>query len=402
MSTKTKSYKNHYKVLIVGGGTAGITVSARIKHQLGPAQIAIIEPTDKHFYRPLWTLVGAGVVDLKETERPMKDIIPKGVSWIQSKVKEFLPEKNTLQLSNGDEIRYDFLVVATGIEQKWDEIKGLKESLGKNGVCSNYSYQTVESTWEAFQNFKEGNALFTFPKGPITCGGAPQKIMYLAEHYLRLNGRRSKANVHYVSALPRIFGIEKYRHALENIIDQRNIHTHFKHHLIEVRGNEKVAIFEEVETKKILEMPFNLLHVTPPMHAPESIRRSSLIDSKGYVDVDANTLQHKKFFNIFSLGDVSNLPTAKTGAAIRKEAPELVKNLLSLMNGKELTGKYSGYSSCPLVTSYGKVMLAEFDYSGEPKETFPFDQSKERRSMYLLKRYLLPPLYWYGMLKGRA
>lgn len=122
----------------------------------------------------------------------------------------------------------------------------------------------------------------------------------------------------------------------------------------------------------------------------------------GWVDVDKYTLQYVKYSNIFSLGDASGLPTSKTGAAIRKPAPVLVANLLATINKQALSAVYTGYTSFALVTGYGKLVLAEFDYDGKPMETFPFDQSKERWSMYHLKRWVLPWLYWNKILMGQA
>lgn len=289
-----------------------------------------------------------------------------------------------------------------GIQINWHLVKGLKESLGKNGVCSNYAYETVESTWENIRNLNEGIAVFTQPNTPIKCGGAPQKIAYLAEDYFRLNGRRDRIVVKFISGMPSIFSVKKYADALMKHCQQTGIETLFKHNLVEIRPEKKEAIFINLDTQQELVQPYDMIHVTPPMGPPDFIKNSPLADSAGWVDVNKSSLQHNKYKNVFGLGDASSLPTSKTGAAIRKQAPVLVKNLLSLMKGEALTASYDGYTSCPLVTGYDSLILAEFDYDLNPRETFPFDQSKERYSMFLLKKYVLPPLYWHGMLRGRA
>lgn len=391
-----------YKVLIVGGGTAGITVAAQLRKKLGEGEIAIIEPSTKHYYQPLWTLVGGGIFPKEDSEREEKDYIPEGVKWIQAKVTEFYPEENAVLTDKGEKTNYDYLVVCPGIQINWDKVKGLKESLGKNGVCSNYSYETVESTWENIKNLKQGIAVFTQPNTPIKCGGAPQKIAYLAEDYFRIHGVRDKITVKFISGMPSIFSVKKYADALMKHCQETGIETIFKHNLVEIRPEKKEAVFINLDTNEELVQPYDMIHVTPPMGPPDFIKNSPLADSAGWIDVDKSTLQHKKYPNIFGLGDASNLPTSKTGAAIRKQAPVLVKNLLSLVKGEPLTATYDGYTSCPLVTGYDSLILAEFDYDLNPRETFPFDQSKERYSMFLLKKYVLPPLYWYGMLRGRA
>jgi sulfide:quinone oxidoreductase len=393
---------NHFDVLIVGGGTAGLSVAARLAQAPEkPARIAVIEPSDKHYYQPIWTLVGAGVFPKEESEREEAALIPEGVTWIRDAVASFDPEHDAVTTAKGERLTYGQLVVAMGMQLDWDKIAGLPEALGKGGVVSNYRYDLVDSTFRAISEFKGGNALFTFPSTPIKCAGAPQKIMYLAEHAFRKQGVRDKAKVIYTCATPSIFGVAKYRVALEKIVKQRAIDTRFRLDLVEIRGERKEAVYRHLDSGEQVVIPYEMIHVTPPQSAPDVIKRSALADAGGWVDVDKHTTQHVRFPNVFSLGDCSSLPTSKTGAAIRKEAPVTVENLLALRAGRPLTGHYDGYASCPLVTGYGTVILAEFTYGGVPAESFPFDQAQERYSMYALKAYGLPQMYWHGMLQGR-
>ena len=391
----------HHQIVVVGGGTAGISVAARLTNGwFNKRDVAVIEPADTHYYQPLWTLVGGGVVPKEVTGRPMKSVMPKRVHWIKDAVAEFEPDKNTIRTREGKVITYDWLVVAAGLQINWDKIPGLKETVTRNGVCSNYSYETVDSTWQNIKNFKGGTAIFTMPSGAVKCGGAPQKIMYLADETFRKNGVRKGSTVMFTSTLPNIFAVERYRKTLEEVIKRKEIVCHFREELIEVRGEQHEAVFKHLDTGDVVTRKFDMLHVTPPMGPPSFLATSALADKDGWVDVDKATLQHKRFSNVFAIGDCSNLPTSKTGAAIRKQAPVLVGNLISAMSSQTLSGKYDGYTSCPLVTGYGKLVMAEFDYDKKPEETFPIDQSKERWSMWLVKRYLLPQLYWHGMLKG--
>lgn len=330
----------------------------------------------------------------------MKDVIPRYASWLQQPVQQFFPESNHIQLANKEKLKYDYLVICPGLQINWSDVKGLKENIGKNGVCSNYSPKYVNETWKQIANFKGGNAIFTNPDTPIKCGGAPMKIMYLAEDYFRKNHVRTKTNVIFETAKPAIFDVDKYRKPLEQIIEERNIKVDYQHHLIEIDGENKQATFENLQSGETKTLDYTMLHVTPPMGPLNVIKNSSLSDSLGWVDVNHTTMQHQKYDNIFSLGDACNAPTSKTGAAIRKQAPVVVNNLLQAMNGDMLTHHYDGYTSCPIVTSYNTMMLAEFDYNKKPRESMPFNQAKERRSMYLFKKEILPRMYWYGMLKG--
>jgi sulfide:quinone oxidoreductase len=397
--------QHHPKIVIVGGGTGGLTVAARLCRALARPNVTIIEPSDRHYYQPLWTLVGGGAATKESTVRAEADLIPRGAAWVRDRVREFLPEQDAVVTAEGRAIDYDYLVVAPGIQLDWDRIAGLPDALGKDGVCSNYSYETVDSTWRFVQGLRSGRAIFTMPGTPVKCGGAPQKIMWLAEHHFRRTGVRGAIEVVFASAGGRIFGVQKYAAALERLVQEREVVTRFHHDLVAVRPRAREAVFVRRapgDAPEEVVMTYDLLHVTPPMSAPEFVRRSPLADAAGWLDVDKQTLQHRRHANVFALGDASSLPTSKTGAAIRKQAPVLVANLLALMHGRPLAAAYDGYTSCPLVTGYGRLILAEFDYEGKPRETFPFDQSKERRSMYLLKKYALPQLYWHGMLRGRA
>ncbi|MGW8022738.1 type II sulfide:quinone oxidoreductase Sqr [Staphylococcus xylosus] len=379
-----------------------LTVASRLlrKKQSLKGKIAIIDPAEYHYYQPLWTLVGAGASSLKSSRKDMKSVIPEGVQWIKNAVSSFQPENNSIILGDNSVVSYEFLVVAPGLQINWSSIKGLKENIGKNGVCSNYSPDYVRETWRQISKFKQGNAIFTHPNTPIKCGGAPMKIMYLAEDYFRKHNIRSNANVIYKTPKDALFDVGKYNKELEKIVEERDIIVDYNYNLVEIDGDKKEATFEHIKTNDRKTIDYEMLHVTPPMGPLRVLKESTLSDSDGWVDVNPTTLQHKSYSNIFALGDASNVPTSKTGAAIRKQAPIVVNNLLQVMDNEMLTHHYDGYTSCPIVTGYNKLILAEFDYNKKPKETFPFNQAKERRSMYIFKKDLLPKMYWYGMLKG--
>ena len=395
---------HQHQIVIVGGGNAGISTAAQLLRKNKQLDIAIVEPSDKHYYQPAWTLVGAGVFDIKKTIHSEAGVIPEGVKWIKQKVVSFQPEKNTITLDDNETLVYDYLIVAPGIQLNWNEIKGLKETLGKNGVCSNYSVDIAPYTWECIKNFKGGKALFTNPNTPVKCGGAPHKIMWLAADYFKKHHVFDKTEIQYWSGGTRLFGVDKYEKTLKKVAERDKVQMNFFTKLVEIDGPNKKAKFTgfgEQNKGKEYWVDFDMIHVTPPQSAPDFIKNSPLANAEGWVDVDKNSLQHLNYANVFSLGDASSLPTSRTGAAIRKQAPVLVKNLLALMEGKPLTESYNGYTSCPVVTGYGKLVLCEFDYDNKPLETFPFDQSKERWSMYQLKRRVLPWLYWHKILSGK-
>lgn len=398
-----------FKVLILGGGAGGVSVAAKLVNKLGQGQIAIIDPSDRHYYQPLWTVVGAGLASIDETVKNQKDVIPEGVSWIKEKVISVDPTHKKVLLSDQSMVEFEFLIVATGLQLDWDKIKGAKEALGSDGVCSVYQFNQVEYAAELIQNFKGGRAIFVMPQTPIKCAGAPQKVMYLAENIFRNHGVRHKSEIMFMTAGKAMFGIPVFSNQLDQIVKERDIHPKFQHKLIEIKKESKEALFEVVRPNgevAVESYNYDLLHVVPTMSAHNFITQSGLAvtegEQKGWLAVDKFTLQHLNYPYIFGIGDVTGVPNSKTGAAVRAQYPIVAANLLSVMNGKQPTMKYNGYSSCPLITEIGKVMLAEFGYEGKLLPTFPLDPAVPRTSYWYLKRYLLSKLYWYGMLKGIA
>lgn len=394
-----------FKVVIVGGGNAGISAAARLARVLARGEVAVIEPSDTHYYQPLWTLVGGGAATREETARPQASVIPDGVEWIQARAERLDPEQDEVILEGGEAIGYDVLVVAAGIELHWGAVKGLEGAVGRDQVCSNYSFDTVEYTWQTIKEFQGGTALFTMPPPPIKCAGAPQKIAYLADDALRRQGVRDRSKVIYAAGTPGIFAVPEYAKTLNAVIARKGIETRFQHVLTELRPEAKQAVFEDRANGGVeVIIDYDMIHVTPPQRAPRLVRESPLAGDGGWAAVDKHTLQSPTYPNVFSLGDSSSLPTSKTGAAVRGQAPILAANVLAFLDGAAPASfqQYDGYTACPVVTGYGKLVMAEFDYDLTPRPSFPFDQTKERWSMYQLKRHLLPRYYWSRLLTGKA
>lgn len=406
--------ENHFKVLILGAGSGGTAIAARLKHNMPAKNIGIIEPAEFHYYQPLWTLVGAGVVKKETTKKPMSSVIPKGVAWIQDRVQSVNPQAKTVTCASGKAITFDYLVVATGLKLDWGKIKGVEGEIGKNGICSIYQYEDAEKTAQMIQSFKGGDAIFVMPPVPIKCAGAPQKIMYMAEEIFQKNGVRENTRVTFTAAGKVIFGVPAFAAPLMKVAERKKINLQFSHKLVEVKPAEHIAVFEkstettvngEVKVStELVSMHYELLHVVPPMSAHDYVRESGLAFTSGpqagWLKVDQGTLQHQDYKFIFGVGDVTGVPNSKTGAAIRKQAPIVVQNMLDVMDGVAPTQQYDGYASCPLITGTGKVILAEFGYDGKLMPSFPMDMTKERKSMWILKKDLLPPMYWKGMMKG--
>jgi len=397
--------KAKHQIVIVGGGTAGVTVAARLLRK-GYTDVAVIEPSDQHYYQPMWTLVGAGQAKASTTVRPEASVMPKHATWIRNAVSAFDPDANTVTCADGATYEYDALVVCPGIQLDWNRTEGLEQAIGKNGVSSNYRFDLAPKTWDFIQSTRSGSAVFMMPSGPIKCGGAPQKIAYLASDYWRKQGVLNKIDVHLVVPTPRAFGIPEIADNLDKVIANYGIHLHTMSEVTGVDADSRKATVTAVgEGGTDITLPFDILHAVPRQSAPDWIKSSPLStgDDNGYVEVDKFTMQHVRYPNVFSLGDAGSTPNSKTGAAVRKQAPAVVDNIDAYFTGRPLQAEYHGYSSCPIVTSSHDMLLAEFDYDLKLEPSFPvLDPTKPHRAYWYLKKYGLPFLYWNLMLKGLA
>jgi sulfide:quinone oxidoreductase len=396
-----------HQMLIIGGGTAGVSVAARLLRKKY-ADVAVMDPAEQHFYQPAWTLVGAGLFDQAKTARPQAKVMPKGATWIKKAAASFDPDNNTVTATDGSTYEYDVLVVCPGIQLDWRRTEGLHDTLGRNGVSSNYQFDLAPKTWEFLRATRSGTAVFTMPSGPIKCAGAPQKIAYLAADHWRKEGVLRDVDIHLVVPTPRIFGIPEIADNLDEVIADYGITLHVQSELASVNGDDRKATIKAVgEHGTDTTLSFDLLHAVPHQSAPDWVKSSPLStgDANGYVDIDKHTMQHVRYPNVFALGDAGSSPNSKTGAAVRKQAPVVVENIDSFLKNQRLAKEYHGYASCPLVTSSHDMLMAEFDYSMQMTPTFPtwmFDPAKPHRAYWYLKKYGLPFLYWNLMMKGVA
>lgn len=397
------SQGSHYNIVIVGGGSSGVTVAAELEAKHCQGSIAVIEPSDIHTYQPALTLVGAGVTPLKAIRRPTRELLPADVTLIPQAAATFTPESNSLTLADGTSVSYDWLILCPGLELKWDAVAGLKDTIGKNGVCSNYSPATAPYTQECVESIRHGQtALFTMAPMPIKCPGAPQKAAYLAADLFRKKGILHAVDVKYLTATPSIFGVPFFAKQLNKVAARYGIDVRLQHVLTAVNGANKTATFSRPDGQDPVTLPFDMIHVTPPQGPIAAFANSPFADEAGWVDVDKNTLKSTKFANVWGLGDGTSTPNSKTAAAVRKQAPVVVDQILAAMKGTDSTAAYDGYASCPLTTAYGKVIMAEFRYGGEVTPTLPLDPGKERWVNWWIKTTGLPLMYWYYMLKGRV
>lgn len=382
-------------IVVAGGGTGGLSVAATLAKE--GHEVTVIEPSPFHYYQPLWTLVGGGEAKLEDSRKPVENVMPSNVYHVKDEVKDIIPSENKVVLKDAAPITYDVLLMATGITENPDAVKGLKEALRDDPrVCTIYGYKYASKVWDAVQEFRGGKALFTFPAGPLKCAGAPQKIMYLAHDHW---SNRYPAEIDYFTCLPAIFGVPKYSERLMEVCSKRDINVNLQTTLTEVDSANSIAKFTSADGESI-ERPFDFLHVGLPHKPVPAVAQSDVTDATGFVDVDEGTLQHKRFPNVFGIGDCTTLPTSKTAAAVSSQSGYVKNSIRQFIKGEPLTSDYNGYTSCPLITSKNSLILAEFKYGGVPHETFFWDQGNESALQFWMKKSVMPAIYWNTLVKG--
>lgn len=236
--------ENHYDILVIGAGTGGVMIASQLNQKHPEFKVGIIDPADIHYYQPAWTLVGAGTYSFEKTKRPMKDIVPPKCSWIKDKVTKILPKENKVETEKSGAISYEYLVVSPGLTSDYSLVPGLKEAFDDPNGMAGSVYTDPEKVWKDIQNFKGGVALFTQPTTPIKCGGAPQKIMYLAEAAFKKQGKRDKTKVVFATAGGVIFGIKPVKETLMKVVNRKNIQLKFGHQLVKVDPKDKIAWYK--------------------------------------------------------------------------------------------------------------------------------------------------------------
>jgi sulfide:quinone oxidoreductase len=397
--------RRHHDVVVIGGGNAGISLAARLR-RYGVRDIAVVEPSGRHLFQPLFSHIGGGTAEAAEAVRPQESVIPRGVAWIPDSAADVKPETNTVLLASGNRLSYGHVVVCPGLQLDWDKVPGLAEAMESPHASSNYVYELAPKTWVLLSGLKSGTVVFTMPSGPVKCGGAAQKPMYLACDYWRQQGVLSSIRVVMVVPTPTVYGVPGVDEELNRKISEYGIELRCNSEVTAVDAAARSVQIHDSATGRSESLSYDVLHAVPPQSAPDWLKATALPadgDGGGFVEVDPETLRHTRYLNVWSLGDAADTKNSKAGAALRKQTTVLAKNLKAVLRGGEPTTKYNGYSACPFTVSRSTVVFAEFDDEYRPMPSIPkVDVAKERHSTWILERDLFPGIYWNLILKGRA
>lgn len=407
----TAPVRTQARIVIVGAGAAGLATASRLAQRLEGASITLIDARREHFYQPGYTLVGAGIKPASYVVSTTQEYVPRGVDWVQEAAAEIDPEGRKVVTASGRPVPYDFLIVACGLELHYGGIEGMDPGLiGREGIGSvYYGPQAAVETWKTMSAFAQsgGVALMGRPHTDMKCAGAPLKYTFITDDRLRRAGNRGKAELHYLAPQKALFSVPIVSEKVRMLFQQRGIQTHLEHRLVAIDAGRRIATYESPAGRT--ELKWDFIHVVPPMRAPEVVRNSPLPWQDGpfaresWLEVDRETLRHKRYANVFGIGDIAGVPKGKTAASVKWQVPVAVDHLVGDITGKPSTEKYNGYTSCPLITRLGRAMLIEFDYQDNLYESFPgfIAPLEELWVSWVMKTMALKPTY-LSMLRGRA
>ena len=395
----------HHEVLIIGGGNAGVSLAARL-HRYGVKDVAVVEPADQHYYQPLFSHIAGGRARASEAVRPEGAVLPRSVEWIRDGAVDIDPHGKTVSLASGGRLGFDHVVVCPGLQLDWDTIPGLGEAVHSPSGASHYEFALAAKAWTLLSALTAGTAVFTMPAGPIKCGGAAQKPMYLACDYWREQGVLQDIRVIMVQPYPTVFGVAGVDEELNRKVAEYGIELRLNSELVAVDPKAQTALIRNNTAGSTEELRYDVLNAVPPQSAPDWLKATELPargDAGGFVEVDPQTLRHARFPAVWSLGDAAGTSNSKSGGALRKQTKVLAKNLVAARQGKPLADKYDGYSVCPFTVSRSTVVFAEFDDQYRPMPTVPKVPTwKESRASWVVDRDIFPRVYWNLILKGRA
>lgn len=382
-----------------------MSLAARLK-RYGVKDIALIEPKEHHLYQPLFSHIAGGRAQVKEAVRSQESVMPKGVAWIKDRAVNVDAEANSVTLESGSAVTYGHLVMCPGLQYNWDAVPGLAEAVHSPYGASHYEFELAPKLWTLLSTMQSGTVIFTMPSGPVKCGGASQKPMYLACDYWRDQGVLENIRVVMVQPYPTVFGVPEVDRELDRKIAEYGIELRTNSELVAVNPAARTATIRNNADHTSEDLPYDVLNAVPPQSAPEWLKTTNLPaegDPHGFVEVDTETLRHPRYPNVWSLGDAAGTTNSKAGGALRKQTKVLAKNLLSARKGETLSQKYNGYSVCPFTVSRSTVVFAEFDPEYRPMPTIPKVPTwKESRLSWWVDRDMFPQVYWHLILKGRA
>ncbi|MBM3434682.1 MAG: NAD(P)/FAD-dependent oxidoreductase [Bacteroidetes bacterium] len=392
------------KLLILGAGTGGTIMANKLREDLNRTEweITIIDQHKVHYYQPGFLFIPFGYYKEADVIKPKNNFIPPGVNFIIAEIDRIEGSSNKVLLKDGEVLRYDILIIATGTRIAPEDTPGLKGELWHKKIFDFYTIEGAKALASFFKTWEGGELVINIADMPIKCPVAPLEFSFYADAFFIERGMRDKVNITYVTSLGGAFTKPRASKMLGNLLSEKNIKIVPDFTLMEVDNqNQKILDFggQEIAFDCLVSIP---LHKGNPM-----VERSGLTDDIGFVPANKNTLQSTQFENIFVIGDTGNFPTSKAGSVVHFQAEILHENLQCYIENRPFTGSFDGHSNCYIETGHGKGALIDFNYDTEPLPGYfpfpglgPFGLLKESRMNHYGK-LMFRWIYWHILLKGK-
>ncbi len=407
-----KPLKSQAHIVILGAGAAGIAMANRLRRSIDGARITLLGARKEHHYQPGYTMIASGLWPVKRVLSSTSQWLGNGIDWLAQDVTAIDARQQRVELSNQQQLTYDLLVVATGCQLNYHEIEGFDISMiGQHGIGSVYASpaaaQATSEQIDALVSKGEGRALFTLSNTPLKCAGAPLKMTFTTLSRLEKTGQRERFQVDFFSPYQnRVFAVPTYNDFVLKRWQEQKVGFFDQRVLTGLDVANRTAYFAHTDGSRSRE-PYDFIHLVPPMSAPDVIKASDLVWHDGpfagnWLEVDQYSLQHRRYPNVFGVGDVIGTPFGKTAASVKMQAPVAERNILAFLSGQPLSARYNGYTSCPLITSIGRAILSEFGYEGKLLPSFGFiSPTEESWLVWMMKEQMLQPAY-NAMLHGKV
>lgn len=392
------------RLLVLGAGTAGTMIANKLRRRLDAAEwrITVVDRDDVHPYQPGYLFLPFGTYSPDQINRPRRSLLPTGVEFVIGDVDRVDADADTVLLADGQELDYDYLVIASGTSPRPDQTPGMLGQEWRRSIFDFYTFEGAQELAGALQHFDRGRLVVHITEMPIKCPVAPLEFTFLADAWLRGRGLRDAVEIVYVTPLPGAFTQPVASEHLGRMLEDRGIRVEADFLVEHIDPETKTLVSYDER-----EVPFDLLVTVPLNMGADFVERSGLGDELNYVPVDRHTLQSTAFDNVFAVGDSSDIPTSKAGSVAHFSVEIFVDNFLALIAGEPMTGSFDGHANCFIESGDGKGLLIDFNYDTEPLTgTYPLPLAgplallKETRRNHLGK-LAFRWIYWNVLLPGR-
>ncbi len=361
-------------IVVVGGGIGGVSTAYELRAELGPqAEITLISNNSYFQFTPSNPWVGVSLRQRQDIVVELSSLLEtKRIHFHSSGAQRVLPEQNQVELVDGQRIDYDYLVIATGPDLAFDEIEGLGPLDGyTQSVCTVDHATHAAEAWEGF--CADPGPIVVGAVQGASCFGPAYEHAMIMDHELRKRKIRDRVPMTFVTSEPYIGhlglgGVGDTKGFIESELRQRNIKwiTNAKVNSVEEGVMHVTEVDEDGQDRRQHDLEFSYSMMLPAFRGiPAVFGIDGLTNPRGFILIDEHQ-RNPKFQNIFGVGVCIAIPpyeptpvpvgVPKTGFMIESMASATVKNIKSLIAGREPVDKATWNALC--LADFGDIGIA--------------------------------------------